>query len=128
MAGKNQSSAGPQSWGFLATGPTQPVALAASSVTVTLTQFVPTSRNAPQAAFWSIGAAAANSVAYVNFGTSVTASPTSGPVIVPLGAVGPGSGARAPQILSTGRSPTNVLTIGSAGTTTVWITPGEGSK
>jgi hypothetical protein len=32
------------------------------------------------------------------------------------------------QILTTGKSPINVAVIGSAGTTTVFVTPGEGSR
>jgi len=138
MAGYG-AGGGPQSVGgggqndaFLPTGPTQQVALAATSVTVTLSQFVSTAPYAPQASFYSQGAAATNSVAFVAFGsTSVTVSATNGAVIIPEGLKGQHGGSGGPpsggyEVLTTGKRPQQYLAIGSVGTTTVWITPGEG--
>jgi hypothetical protein len=113
------------------TGPTQPVALAATSVTITLAQFVTSAIYAPQVAFWNIGAAAANSIAFVAFGSGTqTVSTTIGTPIVPLSSIAPATGSNdtGMQILTTGKSPINVAVIGSAGTTTVFVTPGEGSR
>ena len=127
----NQAT-GASSWGFMATGPTQFVALGATSVTVTLSQFVSTAPYAKQVAFYNQGAANANSTAFVSFGSStVTASITAGVPIVAEGLMGndgpSGGSKKAIQILTTGKSAEQYLAIGSAGTTTVWITPGEGS-
>lgn len=129
--GPLSAGAGPQSWGFLPTGPTQQITLAATTVTVTLTQFTSTAPYAPQAAFWNIGAVDPNSVAFVAFGsTSVTVSATNGVPIVPLASMlpAPSQSDGGFQILTTGKTPQQYLAIGSVGTTTVWITPGEGSR
>lgn len=129
--GPQSAGAGPQSWGFMQTGACQAVALAASSVTVTLSQFVGTAPYAPQVAFWNIGAAAVNSHAFVAFGsTTVTVSATNGAVIAALAQMAPvgtnnGGGM---QILTTGKTPQQYLAIGSVGTCTVYITPGQGSR
>lgn len=118
----------PQSWGFMPTGITQAATIAASTLTFTLGQFVSTAPYAPQCAFWNQGAAAANSVVFVAFGsTSVTVSATAGVPIVPLGLMGQ-EGSKDLQVISTGKTPQQVMAIGGAGTTTVWITPGEGSR
>lgn len=122
---------GPQSWGFLPTGPTQQVSLAASTVTATLSQFVTTAPYAQQCLLQSSGAAAINSYATVEFGTNVTLSATVGTPVVSIqlqSKQGTTSGRRFCDVLSTGRnsSPSNVCVIGSAGTMTVWLTPGIG--
>lgn len=126
---------GPQGWGFLATGPAQLVTLAATSVTVTLTQFNGRLRPPTQVAFWNLGGvAAANSAAFVAFGSNtVTVSTTNGTPIVPIALKSqqaPSGGANwgGMEILTTGKSPTQYLAIGTAGTTTVYIVPGEGSR
>lgn len=131
FGGPQSAGSGPQSWGFMATGPCQQIALAATSVTVTLVQFTTTAPYAPQVAFFNPGGAAANGHAFVAFGSSsVTVSATNGAVIVantqmtPLGAI-IDSGF---QILTTGKSPQQFMAIGSVGTTTVYVIPGEGSR
>lgn len=134
MAGKNQSSAGPQSWAFMPTGPAKIAALVAATTTITLSQFVTSAIYAPQVQFWNLGTAVnANTAAFVAFGGSgstFTVSNTVGVPIVPLalmGQMGNISDAGM-QVLSTGIRPNNVVVIGTAGSTTVWITPGEGSR
>lgn len=124
---------GQQAYGFIPTGPTVQQALAASTVTMTLAAFVSTAPNPDQVLFQASGAAAINSYATAAFGTNVTLSATIGTPVVSLqllsqAAPSGGTAARAGglQILSTGKSPTNVLVLGSAGTMTVWVTPGEG--
>src|SRR5689334_8258409 len=114
--GPQSAAAGPQAWAFLPTGPTLPQALAASSVTITLAQFVTTAILPTQMAFWNIGAAAANSVAFVQFATfgsltTTTVSNTFGTPIVPLNLMTPAGvqNDTGMQILTTGKSPTNVL-------------------
>lgn len=131
--GGANNAPGPQGWAFLPTGPTQQINLAASTVTVTLAQFTSTLPYARQVAIFSQGANNANSVAFIAFGsTTVTVAATTGVPIVPAvlksqhgGAGGPSFGGY--EILTTGKSPTQYMAIGSAGTTTVWLTPGEGS-
>ena len=132
MAYGSLPAPGPQSWGFLCTGPTQQVALAASTSTVTLAQFVTSAPYATQALVQASGAAAVNSFAKLEFGTNVTLSATVGMPIVPLelqSQQGTTSGRRFGSALSTGHnsSPTNVCVLGSAGTVTVWLTPGIGN-
>jgi len=124
---------GPSGWGFIPTGPTQAVPLGATTVTFTVGQFVTSARYAPQCAFINIGAAAANSVAFVAFGTGITVSSTVGVPIVPMSqkkiSGDPTGGILGGyEILSTGKSPVQVGVIGSVGTTTVFITPGEGHR
>lgn len=125
--------AGPQSWGFIPTGPTLPVALAASTVTVTLNQFVTTAPYAPSCHIWSIGAAAINSVVFAAFGNNnITVSPTVGVPIVPVGLMAQSGGSGGPtdanQIFLTGKRPNQYVVLGSAGTVTCWVTPGEGHR
>lgn len=135
MAFSGLRTEGQQAYGFLPTGPTVAQALAASTVTLTLSAFVTTAPNPDQVLFVASGAAAINSYATVAFGTNVTLSSTIGTPITatqlmsqaaPSGGEGGYNGFL--QILSTGKSPTNVLTLGSAGTMTVWVTPGEGRR
>lgn len=126
--GGSLNAPGPQGYSFLATGPTAATTLAATTVTMTMATFVTTGIAPTQMAFWNLGAVAnANSVAFVAFGTGVTVAATSGAVIVPLALMGAQAARGDLQILTTGKKPTNVLTLGSAGTTTLFITPGEGS-
>ena len=127
--GGSNNAPGPQGYAFLATGPTAATTLAATTVTMTMATFVTTGIAPTQMAFWNLGAVAnATSVAFVAFGTGVTVAATTGAVIVPLALMGANSANRGDlQVLTTGKKPTNVLTIGSVGTTTVFITPGEGS-
>jgi hypothetical protein len=113
------------------TGPCQAVALAATSVTITLAQFTTTAPYAPQAMFWNIGGAAANGHAFVAFGsTTTTVSSTNGAVIAALSQIAPvgSNNDSGMQILSTGKSPQQFMVVGSTGTTTVFVTPGEGSR
>lgn len=122
---------GPQGYAFMPTGPSQQVALAASSVTVTLAQFVGTAPYATQCGFWNLGGVAnVNSAAFVAFGsTSTTVSATTGVPIVPAALISVMANRDDGfQILTTGKRPQNVCVIGSTGTTTVYITPGEGSR
>jgi len=129
--GGSLNSPGPQGYAFLATGPTTLVSLAASTTTVTLSQFVTTAIYPTQVAIWNLGTAAnVNTAANVAFGTNVTVSATAGVPIVPLVLMTPAASSNDTglQILTTGKRPTNVLTIGTAGTTTLYITPGEGSR
>jgi len=120
---------GPQSWGFMPTGPTRIAAMAANTLTLTLAQFVSTAPYAPQAAFWNIG----TDQAFVVFGANtVTVATTTGVPIIPTSKMaqsGGSGGARGGlQILSTGKRPQQFCVIGSAGTSTVFITPGEGHR
>jgi len=120
---------GPQGWGFLPTGPTLAAAMAANTVTLTLAQFVTTAPYAPQAAFWNIG----TDQAFVVFGSSTaTVAATIGVPIVPTSKMSqsaPSGGPRGGmQILTAGKRPTQFCVIGSAGTSTVFITPGEGHR
>lgn len=129
--GGSLNAPGPQGWGFMATGLTQVATLAATSITLTLSQFIASAILPTQMLFTNMGGVAnSNSVAFVNFGTGVTVSNTAGTPIVPVALMGPmGDGTDgAMQILTTGKSPTNVVVLGSTGTTTVFITPGEGSR
>lgn len=130
--GGSLNGAGPQGYGFMPTGPSQTVAIAASTVTATLSQFVTTAPYAPQCLFWNLG----TDVVFAAFGSSTTTvAITSGVPIVGVlamakagGSGGPGPSAM--QILSTGKtsSPAQYVVIGGAGTTTVFITPGVGSR
>ena len=123
------ANAGPQSWGFMPTGATQAATIAATSITLTLSQFVATAPYAPQVAIWSQGAAAANSIVFANFGSNVTVSPTVGAVIVPVGLMSQqDDGNSLMQVLSTGKRPQQNIVLGGVGTTTLWITPGEGNR
>ncbi len=128
--GGSNNAPGPQGYGFMPTGPTQPIALGATSVTVTLSQFVGTAPYARQVAFCAIGAAAGNSVSFVAFGsTTVTVSSTNGVPIVPIGLKPAGGNPFGGyEVLTTGKSPQQYMAIGSAGTVTVYVTPGEGSR
>ena len=137
MAGyaSSTSAAGPRTWAFLQTGPAIQTTLAASTITFTLNQYVTTAPYASQCAFWNVGAAAANSHAFVAFGSTagtvaVTVAATSGVPIVSTSQMsqGAGTGGVAMQVLSTGKSPSPILAIGSAGTATIWIIPGEGGR
>lgn len=123
------ANAGPQSWGFMPTGPTQIAAMAANTLTLTLSQFVATAPYATQAAFWNIG----TDQAFVIFGANtVTVSTTNGVPIVPTSKMAQSGGSGGPrgamQILTTGKRPQQFCVIGSAGTSTVFITPGEGHR
>ena len=122
------SRAGPQSWGFMPTGPTRIAAMAANTVTLTIAQYVSTAPYAPQCQFWNIG----TDEAFVTFGSNtVTVATTSGVPIVPTSKMsksGQTGGPRGMQILTTGKRPQQFCVIGSAGTSTVYITPGEGHR
>lgn len=121
------ANAGPQSWGFMPTGPTKIAAMAANTLTLTLAQFVSTAPYAPQAACWNIG----TDEAFVIFGT-VAVTATTGVPIVPTSKMAKSGGSGGPrgglQILTTGKRPQQFCVIGSAGTSTVFITPGEGHR
>lgn len=118
---------GPQSWGFMPTGPTRAAAMAGNTLTLTLAQFVTTAPYATQAAFWNIG----TDEAFVMFGTGTHAATLAVP-IVPTSKMSKSGGSGGPrggmQILSTGKRPQQFCVIGSAGTSTVFITPGEGHR
>ena len=129
MAYSGTPKTGPQQWAFLPTGPTTIATVAATSITLTLSQFVSTAQAPRQVLFWNLGADFFN----VNFGTGVTVSPTIGTPIAAVGDMAQQGGSQGPgpwgiQILSTGKSPTPVLVLGGAGSATVYITPGEGSR
>ncbi len=122
------SRAGPQSWGFMPTGPTRAIAMAANTVTTTLAQFVSTAPYASQCMFWNIG----TDEAFVIFGSNTVAvATTNGVPIVPTSKMsksGQTNGGRGMQVLTTGKRPQQFCVIGSAGTSTVYITPGEGHR
>ena len=121
------ANAGPKSWGFMPTGQTQMVTVAATPITMSLSQYVSTAPYAPSVSIYSLGAAAANSIVFTTFGTNTTVSPTVGAVIVPAGLMVQDGGSRL-QVLSTGRRPSPIVVLGGAGTGTLWITPGEGNR
>jgi hypothetical protein len=120
---------GPRNYAFMATGPTTTATVAGNSITVTLSNYISTLMPPSECMFYATGAAAAVNAVSVQFGgnATVTASITTSMPIPTALAIQVGASFPM-ELLRTGQRPQGFVALTSAGTATVYITPGEGAR